>query len=102
MSVIDGAANALVRMDGSKDTAEFLYKVADRVVAGMREPTPLPLALLPAPKAQLLIREIEEVLEEDKHEPLPRLLQPARGLSLGAIVAVAIALLIAFLVTPWR
>jgi hypothetical protein len=102
MSIIDGAANALVRMDGSREAAEFLYRVADRLVAGAREPTPLPQALLPAPKAQLLIREIEEILEETKVEPLPRLLQPRRDIALQWFSYIVAALVVAFAVTPWR
>jgi len=94
--VIDGAANALVRMDGAKEAATYLYAVADRIVGGVREPTPLPAALLPAPAAVKLIHAIEEVVEE----PLPRLLQPPRPSPL--IIAVSFALLIAVLVTPWR
>lgn len=92
--VIDGAANALVRMDGAKNTAEFLYAVADRVCSGVREPTACPAALLPAPRAELLIKEIDE--------PLPRSLLPVRANSLGAIVAVSVAFWIALVVTLWR
>lgn len=96
--VIDGAANALARMDGPKNAATYLYAVADRIVGGVREPTPLPAVLLPAPKALQLIHAIEEV--EEVNEPLPRLLQPPRVSP--TIIAVSFALLVALLVTPWR
>jgi hypothetical protein len=59
--VIDGAANALARMDGAKDAAMYLYAVADRITGGVREPTALPAALLPAPKPVPLILAIEEL-----------------------------------------
>lgn len=94
--VIDGAANALAQMHGPQYTALFVYAVADRIVANIREPTAWPPALLPAPRTARLIKEIEEIVEE----PLPRLLQPPRPSPI--IIAVSFALLIALLVTPWR
>jgi hypothetical protein len=101
MSVIDGAANALVRMDGSKDTAMFLYAAADRIVAGMREPTPMPPGMLPVEHAKVLIHEIEEVLEPDREEAADQ----ARGNFIVGGTTIAAAVLIAFLiacaVSPW-
>jgi hypothetical protein len=57
--VIDGAANALAQMHGPEETAIFLYAVADRIVANIRQPTPLPAALLPAPRAAQLLEHVD-------------------------------------------
>lgn len=92
--VIDGAANALAQMHGPQYTALFVYAVADRIVANIREPTAWPPATVPAPRTMQLIQAIDE--------PRPRSLQPVRPNALGAIAAVAIALVIACLVTLWR
>lgn len=96
--VIDGAANALARLDGEKNAAHYLYAVADRIVGDVREPTALPQALLPAPKAAQLIHAIEEVVDE----PLPRVLQPARPQWLGAIATIAALFAIAMLWSWWH
>lgn len=95
--VIDGAANAYALVDNPRAAAEYLYAVADRIALEAGEVT-MPAALLPAPKAVKLIHAIEEVVEE----PLPRVLQPVQANSIGAIIAVGVALLVALLVTPWR
>jgi hypothetical protein len=56
--VIDGCANGMVRLQGLKPTAEFLFALADRVVGGVLQPTenkrsepfdPGPLKLKPPP-----------------------------------------------------
>jgi hypothetical protein len=56
--VIDGCANGMVRLQGLKPTAEFLFALADRVVGGVLQPTeskisepfdPGPLKLKPLP-----------------------------------------------------
>lgn len=39
-AVIDGWMNALIRIEGSRDAAVYAFALADRVVAGVREPTP--------------------------------------------------------------
>ena len=40
---IDGAMNALIRMDGREKAAEYAFALADRVAGGLREPTALPM-----------------------------------------------------------
>lgn len=56
--VIDGCANGMVRLQGLKPTAEYLFALADRVVGGVLQPTehaarppfdPGPLKLKPRP-----------------------------------------------------
>jgi hypothetical protein len=36
---IDGMANALVRMHGREEAAEYLFALADRIVGGLKTPT---------------------------------------------------------------
>lgn len=38
-AVIDGWMNALIRIEGSRDASVYAFALADRVVAGVREPT---------------------------------------------------------------
>lgn len=45
---VDGAMNALIRIEGPQEAAKFAFAMADRAVAAIREPTHVPM-LLPAP-----------------------------------------------------
>lgn len=36
---IDGAANALIRIEGREEAARYFFALSDRVVGGLREPT---------------------------------------------------------------
>lgn len=42
--VVDGAMNAIIRMEGAEKASAFAFGVADRVAGGLREPT----AIFPA------------------------------------------------------
>jgi hypothetical protein len=39
-ATVDGAINALLRMQGPVDTTEFLFAAADRAAGGIKDPTP--------------------------------------------------------------
>jgi hypothetical protein len=39
--VVDGAMNAIIRMEGAEKAAAFAFGVADRVAGGLRAPTPI-------------------------------------------------------------
>lgn len=47
----DGAMNALIRLGGVEDAAQYAFALADRVAGGIRAPTEFPpkLAAAPAP-----------------------------------------------------
>ena len=45
--VVDGAMNAIIRMDGAEKASAFAFGLADRVAGGLREPT----AIFPASAA---------------------------------------------------
>lgn len=42
---IDGAMNALVRMQGPEEASKFAFALCDRVAGGLRAPTAWPIAL---------------------------------------------------------
>lgn len=92
MCVIDGVANAMIRLDGSVAAAEAFYRVADRIVAGERR-TVTP-GTVPLPTARVLIKEIE-----DLGPVVP--VNVLRANSAGAAIAVLVALIVALAVTPW-
>jgi hypothetical protein len=51
--LIDGAFNALIRIDGREAAALFAFAVSDRIAGGLRQPTawPLPPGAQPAPES---------------------------------------------------
>lgn len=57
--VIDGAFNALIRMEGAEQAAKFAFALSDRVVGQLRQPTELPVGPVPPiakPKAAPALR----------------------------------------------
>lgn len=63
--LIDGAMNAMIRMNGNEASADFAFALVDRVVKGARTPTVLPQALQrfapPPVESQPLTIEVEPV-----------------------------------------
>lgn len=51
---IDGAMNALIRIEGRKAAAEYAFALGDRVVAGIKGPTDLPIEAMIADAARQL------------------------------------------------
>ncbi len=46
---IDGAFNALIRMEGAEAAAQYAFALSDRVVGRLREPTEWPVKSAPSP-----------------------------------------------------
>ncbi|MBX3579882.1 MAG: hypothetical protein KF723_21990 [Rhizobiaceae bacterium] len=57
--VVDGAMNAIIRMEGAEKASAFAFGVADRVAGGLREPT----AIFPVASAPSLSTPADDVTE---------------------------------------
>lgn len=76
--LLDGAANALMRMEGPEDAATFCFALTDRVVGRMRTPTEVKLS----PR---VIETVTVRIVERWTWPAPELLY-AIGLAIGYLV----------------
>ena len=65
---IDGAMNALVRMVGPEEAAQYAFALADRIVGGVREPTEFPPKLIALPLSAAVPIEIKTA---DPQKPKP-------------------------------
>jgi hypothetical protein len=46
-AMIDGSVNGIIRLEGAKSAAEFLFALSDRAVSGVRGETPRPPSIEP-------------------------------------------------------
>jgi hypothetical protein len=73
--IVDGAMNAIIRMEGAEKAAAFAFGVADRVAGGLRAPTAIfpasaPLSLS-APAEADATDEAEVLIEEALADTMP-------------------------------
>lgn len=91
---VDGAMNALIRIEGPREAAVFAYAMADRAVAAIREPTQMP-ALLPAPVPQPIA---DQASAEPEPKPKSKPLRFWTILIAGWLIGIAHTLI----ATGWR
>jgi hypothetical protein len=116
-ALIDGTANALLRLEGAEACAPYFFALSDRVCGGIRSmtvspaavevPAPPPDPAPPAPAAAMASTESDAVADEDaapgepaiEEEP-PLSVMPPR--SAGWQQAVAALAIMACLALAWR
>jgi hypothetical protein len=83
--VIDGAMNALVRLQGAEVTAHFAFALSDRVAAGLRQPTE---AIFPAPD------------DDEKPPEAPAAAKPRQSV-IGLMLQIIGAYAVLYQITMW-
>lgn len=64
---IDGMANALIRIEGREKAAEFAFALCDRIVAGIRAPTEIPVVLSREEKAEIVTAAVVATVPAARH-----------------------------------
>ena len=91
--LVDGITNALIRMEGAEETANFMFAVSDRVAGGLRENTDYVSTIL---KEVVVDRAFKEIRDKQAEQALARALSIrlfAFGFLVGCAVMMAVTIL---------